>query len=66
MTRVARLKEDMWTELFLANRDALLPELDGLIQRLTVYRDTLRDGDSEALEQMLREGREIKEALEES
>ena len=66
MTRVARLKEDMWTELFMANREALLPELDGLIQRLTAYRDVLREGDSEALERMLREGREIKEALEEN
>ena len=66
MTRVARMKEDMWTELFLANREALLPELNGIIQRLTAYRDTLEAGDAQALEQMLREGREIKEALEES
>ncbi len=66
MTRVARLKEDMWTELFFDNREALLPELNGLIERLSGYRDALAEGDRDRMLSMLREGREIKEALEES
>lgn len=32
MTRVARLSEKMWTELFLLNRDELQGELDALIE----------------------------------
>ena len=32
--------------------------------RLCAYRDALRDGDREAMTQLLREGREIKESLE--
>lgn len=65
MTRVARLAEDMWTELFFDNREALLPEVEGLVERLTEYRDALRVGDRERMRALLREGREIKEKLEE-
>ncbi len=65
MTRVARLNETLWTELFFDNRDALLPEVEGLIARLTEYRDALRDGDEDRMRALLKEGREIKEALEE-
>lgn len=64
MIRVARLNEDMWTELMTLNRDALLPVLDGLIDRLVTYRDALRDGDDEGLRALLREGRERRESLE--
>ena len=63
MTRVARLNEHMWTELFFDNREALLPEVDGLVERLAAYRDALRDGDRDAMTALLREGREIKERL---
>ena len=65
MTRVARLNEDMWTELFFDNRDALLPEVEGLVERLTEYRDALRNNDREAMRTLLREGRETKERLSE-
>ena len=65
MTRVARLNETMWTELFLENGDLLLGETQQLIDRLTEYRDALQGRDEERLKALLREGREIKEALEE-
>ncbi len=64
MTRVARLNETMWTELFLENDDLLLTQTQHLIDRLTEYRDALRDRDPDRLKALLREGREIKEALE--
>ena len=63
MTRVARLNEDMWTELFLENDDLLLPTVDDLIARLTRYRDALAARDADALRAVLREGRLCKEAL---
>lgn len=64
MTRVARLNEHMWTELFFDNREALLPEVEGLVERLTEYRDALRNDDRQRVMQLLRDGREIKESLE--
>ena len=63
LTRVARLNETMWTELFLDNRDSLLTEVDGIIQRLTEYRDALADGKRDMLFRLLREGRECKEGI---
>ena len=64
MTRVARLNEEMWTELFLENDDLLLAQTQALIDRLCEYRDALAARDAERLKAILREGREIKEALE--
>ena len=66
MTRVARLNEDMWTELFFDNRDALLPVVEDLAERVAEYRDALRDRDEDGMKRLLREGREIKERLTES
>ena len=60
MTRVARLDEDMWTELFLDDADFLTRELEELIGHLTDYRDALRDGDARRLHDLLKEGRELK------
>ena len=63
MTRVARMNEVMWTELFLENNDLLLPAVDDLIYRLNQYRDALASGDPEKVLPVLREGRIAKEAL---
>jgi len=65
MTRVARLNEDMWTELFMDNREPLLREVQGMIDRMVEYRDALADGDAARIHELLREGREMKEALDE-
>ena len=63
LTRVAKLNENMWTELFLDNADYLCRELDGLISGLTAYRDALAAGDAETLRDLLRERRERKEEI---
>ncbi|MBE5787031.1 MAG: prephenate dehydrogenase [Clostridiales bacterium] len=64
MTRVARLNEQMWTELFLENQDLLLTQVEALVDRMCEYRDALREKDAQKLKAILREGREIKESLE--
>lgn len=63
MTRVARLNEEMWTQLFMDNRGPLLHELDGLMNRLTQYREALNAENADALRRLLKEGREIKERI---
>ena len=63
MTRVARLNENMWTELCMDNADLLVPSIDDLILRLTQYREALASGDEENLKALLKEGRLKKEAL---
>ena len=63
LTRVAKLNEVMWTELFLENREYLGRELDFLIAAMEEYRDALRNGEEERLKRLLREGRERKEEI---
>ena len=60
MTRVARLDEDMWTELFLDDADYLTTELDEMIVHLREYADAIRAHDAQALRALLRDGREKK------
>lgn len=60
MTRVARLDEDMWTELFMDDSDYLVKELDILIENLKAYSDALKSGDAQRVKALLKEGRECK------
>ena len=60
MTRVARLDEVMWTELFLDNADHLTVELEGLIGHLNEYLAALKSGDADTLRAHLNDGREKK------
>lgn len=64
LTRVARLNEAMWTELFLENKENLLDELDCLINSLAEYRKAIADDDATELCRLLRDGRVAKEKSE--
>ena len=61
LTRVAYLNENMWTELFLDNKDNLIFELDNIINELKKYSDAMKNADPETLRQLLKDGREAKE-----
>jgi len=61
LTRVAKLNEDMWTTLFMMNKDSLLSEIDHIIKSLQDYRDAIASEDYIHLHDLLKEGRELKE-----
>ena len=61
MTRVATVNESMWTSLFLLNRDALLSELNMLIENLSLYKDALEQKNDRLMYVLLRDGRLRKE-----
>lgn len=61
LTRVAYLNENMWTELFLDNKDNLIYEIDNIINELKKYSDAMKNDDPKTLRQLLKEGREAKE-----
>lgn len=63
LTRVAKLNESMWTELFLQNRENLIREIDEVVLHLSEYRDALAQGDEKLLKQLIQEARERKERL---
>ncbi len=61
LSRVARLNEEMWTELFFENKEHLADEIDNLIINLKKYSDALKENDRVNMKELLREGREAKE-----
>ncbi|MBQ8450097.1 MAG: prephenate dehydrogenase/arogenate dehydrogenase family protein [Bacteroidaceae bacterium] len=64
LTRVARLNEAMWTELFLENRENLLTEIDHLMNSLAEYRKAIAGGDAQTLCSLLHDGCVAKEGTE--
>ncbi len=63
LTRVAKLNETMWTELFLENADYLVEEIDGIIRHLSEYRNSIAARDAQTLKALLRDGRIRKEKI---
>lgn len=63
VSRVARMNEELWSELFLDNRHALTGELDTLIAHITELRNAVAGEDRAALRALLRQSRQIKESL---
>ncbi len=60
LTRVSKLNEKMWTELFFENKDNLINEIDFLVERLSEYSTALKNDDREGLVTLLREGTDSK------
>ena len=54
LTRIARINETMWSELFLANREALLKEMKTFSDEFNALFDILLREDEEALKQKMR------------
>ncbi len=61
LTRVAKLNEEMWSSLFLCNKNALLNEINIIMDSLAEYRDAMENDDIDTLRDILRIGRERKE-----
>lgn len=61
LTRVAKLNEDMWTELFMKNGDFLANEIDRIADEMKKYSAAIKNNDAAALKALLKEGNEAKE-----
>lgn len=61
MTRVAKLDEEQWAALMMANRYPLIKEIDYLLGALMNYREALDQEDITSLTDLLAEGRKCKE-----
>lgn len=61
LTRVAKLNEFMWSELFMCNKEALLKEINCVLNSITEYRDAIQNGELDRLIEILRDGRVLKE-----
>lgn len=54
LTRIARINEDMWTELFLENRPALLSQMDLFAAKFSELREALENADTDTMKEMMR------------
>jgi len=61
-TRIAASSPEMWRDISLQNRAALLEELDRYGVRLAVFRELIEKGDGPALERLMAEARSARTA----
>jgi prephenate dehydrogenase len=61
-TRIAASSPEMWRDIALQNREALLAELDRYGVRLAVFRELIEKGDGPALERLMAEARSARTA----
>ena len=54
LTRIARINDAMWSELFLLNRDALLKQMDDFSAEFQRFRSFLAEGNVEEMRKVMR------------
>lgn len=54
LTRIAKINDVMWSELFLLNREALLAEMDAFANEFDRFRTMLREEDGEGMRETMR------------
>ena len=63
LTRIAKINDEMWSELFLLNRDELLSQMDLFISRFEELKEALASGDMEKMREMMRISTERRKAF---
>ena len=58
LTRIARINDRMWSELFMENRELLLEQMDIFAERFAQLRDYLAEGNVEEMRAMMRHSTE--------
>jgi prephenate dehydrogenase len=54
LTRIARINDEMWSELFLMNKEPLLAQMDRFLDEFARLRRSLEDGDRDTMRQMMK------------
>ena len=54
LTRIAKINDEMWSELFLLNRDELLSQIDLFSGRMSELRIAIEENDTETLRRLMR------------
>ena len=58
LTRIAKINENMWSELFLRNKEALLKHIDTFDATLKAFRNMLASDDAEGMKEAMRKSTE--------
>lgn len=54
LTRIAKINDRMWSELFLMNKDALVAEIDSFVTELHEFRDLIDTGNVKGMREKMR------------
>lgn len=63
VSRVANINAELWSELFLENREPLIGELETLRDNILAITDAVKANDKERIEELLEKAHKTKEAL---
>ncbi len=63
VSRVANINSELWSELFLENKEPLLAELDELIKNINSIKNAIKKENKEELAALLEKGHKVKEEL---
>lgn len=63
VSRVANINENLWTDLFLSNREPLSEEISVLIDNLTNIKNAIDENNPDCLRELLKKSRLVKESL---
>lgn len=58
LTRIAKINEELWSELFFMNKQALLTEIEHFELELKHFKNVLDDGDTDRLKRLLTKAKE--------
>ena len=54
LTRIAKINDKMWSELFILNKDALIKEMDSFINEFTCFRNLIAEENYEKMREKMR------------
>ncbi len=63
VSRVARINGEMWSELFIANKEPLINEIDDLVSNLIKFKQAIGEENREALVDLMARANKIKEEI---
>lgn len=63
VSRVARINGEMWSELFISNKEPLIKEIDDLVLNLERFKDAIKKEDGKKLIELMSKANKIKEEI---
>lgn len=54
LTRIAKINENMWSELFLLNKDELLKQMDQFMDQFKLLKKTIEDSDVDKMKEIMK------------
>ena len=64
LTRIAKINENLWSELFILNRDILVKDIESFILCLNDLKDKIKDSKEEDIKELMRESTKRRKGFE--